>query len=90
MSVFAAWQCVVLNGNDPHLEEPGGLSLDTLVLWFPSKCLISLSQVPANVKVSLRKADGNAELKGPLIQAPHYIDRGMEAWRGEGLAKALP
>lgn len=69
MSVLAAWQCIVLTGNGPQLEEPGGVSLDTLALWFQSKCLISLSQVLANVNMNLGKADGNAELKEPLIQA---------------------
>lgn len=73
----------MLNGNGPHLEKPGGVSLDTLALWFQSKCLISLSQVLANVEMNLRKADGNAELKYPLIQVPHYIDKEREAQRGE-------
>lgn len=73
----------MLNGYGPHLEKPEG-PLDILAPWFQSKCLISLSQVFANVEMNLWRSKWKCRAeRDPLIQAPHYIDREREAQRCE-------
>lgn len=82
-SVFVVWLSLELNGNGPHLEEPGGVPLDTLAFWFLSKGLINILQGFANVEINLWRPNKYRAESDPLIQAPRYIDKKREAQRSK-------